>query len=86
MKNHSQTRRGRQIERLLYARLQRGPQSASQLVVTLTISEHGVRNALLRLQARGLIVCGLDASVEGFPRRVWRVNTLMPAPATGHAA
>lgn len=79
MKNHASTKRGREIERLIYERLRRdrGGNSISELLVYFQpsgVSVNGLRQAVLRLQARGQVECGLDTSVPGFPRRVWKLK------------
>lgn len=86
MKNHPQTRRAAEIDRLVLARLARGRCSMADLVLGLRVSPSGVRGALLRLQERGAIVCGLDGVAEGFPRRVWTVTPETTDETTkGHA-
>jgi DNA-binding PadR family transcriptional regulator len=58
MKHHANTRRGRQLEALILALLQHGPQTAVSLRVQgerFHASGTGLYHALCRLQAKGVI-------------------------------
>lgn len=82
MKNHPQTRRAHAIDQLIGDRLRQGRCSVADLVLGLRISQHGVRSALLRLTAQGSIVCALDASVQGYPKRVWTLKKTITTTTT----
>jgi len=73
MTNHPQTRKAREIDAAILGQLAHRGFTAPELSVRLPYSQHGIRNALLRLLHARRVVCTLDSSVVGYPRRVWAV-------------
>jgi DNA-binding PadR family transcriptional regulator len=68
------TKRGAELERLILARLQRGPCAMATLLLTLRGSHNGVRLALHRLLRRGLVVGRCETRHHGYPLRTWALT------------